>query len=58
MRMSDTASSEAARAMVRARWGTTRLDRMIHELVERRDELGEPQLVQLRQLVDDEGDRR
>jgi hypothetical protein len=56
--MSDATRSETARQNALARWGTRKLDGMIHELTERRDELGEPQLTQLRQLVDDEGDPR
>ena len=49
----DYAPSEAARALARARWGTTRIDAMIAELGQRRDELGPVQRAELRSLVDD-----
>ncbi|WP_134131201.1 hypothetical protein [Kribbella pratensis] len=53
-------ASEAARLVARARWGTTKLDRLIGELHDRADELGEQQRADLRSLLDDndEGDRR
>jgi hypothetical protein len=47
------ASSEAAKALAHARWGTQRLDKLVDELRERRDELGDSQLSELRALVDE-----
>lgn len=59
--MSGTLSSEAARQLIRARWGDTRVRGLVHELVERRDELGADLRAELRQLLDNddtEGDSR
>jgi hypothetical protein len=46
-------ASEAARALNAARWGTTKLDGLIRELHDRSAELGEQQVSELRELVDD-----
>jgi hypothetical protein len=46
-------ASEAARALNAARWGTSRLDGMIHELRDRAGELGAEQVAELRTLVDE-----
>jgi hypothetical protein len=57
-------ASNAARQLAMARWGRTRVRRLVHELVERRDQLGHEQVIELRDLVaevgtvNDEGDRR
>jgi hypothetical protein len=45
-------SSEAARALVRQRWGTQVVDRSISTLQQRADELGPQQLADLRQLLE------
>jgi hypothetical protein len=45
-------SSEAARALVRQRWGTAVVDRSIATLRQRADELGPQQLADLRQLLE------
>jgi hypothetical protein len=42
------------RTLVRRRWGTRRLDAMLAELTERRDELGTPQRAALRALLTDD----
>jgi hypothetical protein len=51
--------SEFARDLARRRWGTQKLDGMIAELQERRDELAAPQWAALAELLPDdtEGDR-
>jgi hypothetical protein len=46
-----TSPSEAARTLSRARWGTTKVDRLVHELAERREDLGTEQLAELRELI-------
>ena len=51
MRMTD--ASEAGKALAKARWGTRRLDRLIGELAERRDEFGAVQRSQLRAMLDE-----
>jgi hypothetical protein len=57
-------ASLAARTLAQRRWGGTRVRRLVHELVERRDQLGHEQVIELRDLVaevgtvNDEGDRR
>lgn len=57
--MADATSSEVARRLALARWGTQRIDNMIRELHDRADELGDQQRAELRSLLDnDEGDRR
>lgn len=48
--MSD--ASEAARALSRQRWGSTRVDGLVSELARRQGELGVKQLTRLRELVD------
>jgi hypothetical protein len=45
--------AEAASTLARARWGTSKLDGMIHELRDRVAELGPVQMAELRELVDD-----
>jgi hypothetical protein len=53
LRMND-ARAERARAastLARARWGTSKLDGMIHELRDRADQLGPEQVAELRELV-------
>jgi hypothetical protein len=45
-------SSDAARALVRQRWGTQVVDRSIAVLQERADEPGPQQLADLRQLLE------
>lgn len=47
-------SSDAARALARTRWGSTRLDRLVAELRDRADELGDAQRDELRALADNE----
>jgi hypothetical protein len=52
--MSDTTlTTEAARALVRARWGTTRTDRLVREIADRRADLGPGHVATLRALVED-----
>lgn len=46
-------AAEAARALARARWGTTRLDRLVHDVAERRADLRPVHVAQLRALVED-----
>jgi hypothetical protein len=46
------ASSEAAKALAHARWGETRLDRLVDELVSRVDEIGADNRERLRVLVE------
>jgi hypothetical protein len=43
--------SDAAREMARARWGTSRLDRMIAEITDRADELGPEQVRSLARVT-------
>jgi hypothetical protein len=43
----------AARMLAQRRWGDTRVRNLVHELTERRDEIGAEQLDELRELVDD-----
>ena len=43
--------ARAASTLARARWGTSKLDGMIHELHDRADELGAPQLTELQAIV-------
>jgi hypothetical protein len=50
--MIDTQATEAGRLLARARWGTSRLDRAVELLAERRDDLGEAQRAQLREIAD------
>jgi HAMP domain-containing protein len=50
--MTAAAASEAACALSMARWGTSRLDRMVDEILERSDELGTAMRDRLRQVVD------
>ena len=45
--------ARAASTLARARWGTSKLDGMIHELRDRAAELGAEQVAELRELVDD-----
>jgi hypothetical protein len=45
--------AKAASILARSRWGTSKLDKMVTELSERRDELGPVQMAELRELVDD-----
>ena len=53
----DANAQEAARALARARWGTTATDRRIAELRERSDELTAEQRAELRRLAEgDTGD--
>ena len=51
MRMEETAS-EAAKALARARWGSRKPDRLIHELAARAEELTDVQRAVLRQLAE------
>lgn len=51
--MSDATRSELARQSALARWGTRRLDGMIHELGARRAELGDQQRAELAKLLND-----
>jgi hypothetical protein len=57
-----TSPSEAARALSRRRWGSAKVDRLILELAERREDLGPTQRKALRLIVteptEDERDRR
>jgi hypothetical protein len=46
-------ASEAGRALSRARWGTTKVDRLVHELAERREDLRPTQVKALRLIVTD-----
>lgn len=46
-------ATDAARAMARARWGTTRLDRLVHDVADRRADLRPVHVAQLRALVED-----
>lgn len=48
-----TDATEAARALARARWGTQRLDRLVHDVAERRADLRPAHLAQLRAVLDD-----
>ena len=53
MRGDDQAAvSAAARALSAKRWGHPRVQTLVTELRERRDQLGSEQLKQLRELVD------
>jgi hypothetical protein len=51
--MADAATSEAARALSRARWGDSRVRTLVAELVSRRDELSDEQRAALRQVADE-----
>jgi hypothetical protein len=54
VRMSDTTlTTDAARALVRARWGSQRTDRLVREIAERRADLGPGHVATLRALVED-----
>jgi hypothetical protein len=44
-------ASAAARELSRARWGSTRVDRLVGELVERRDELEPAHLRMLQRIA-------
>jgi len=56
--MADTNVSEAARELIRARWGTPSpvLSRAVATLAERRGELDESLRAQLREIADDPRD--
>jgi hypothetical protein len=45
--------SEAGRALAARRWGTAHLDRLVSELRDRADELGDKQLSELQDLLDE-----
>ena len=51
--MSDTAASEAARELIRRRWGNTRPNRLAHELAARVDELDDEEAELLRAALAD-----
>jgi hypothetical protein len=44
-------ASEAARALAASRWGSTKVDRLVHELHDRAHQLGAEQLSELQDLV-------
>jgi hypothetical protein len=48
-----TDASNAARLLVQRRWGRTRVNTLIHELAQRRDQLGARERAELRVLVDE-----
>jgi hypothetical protein len=50
--MADADASEAARTLAQARWGDQRVRAAVALLVERRDELTEPLLADLRSVTD------
>jgi hypothetical protein len=53
--MGDTRdASEAARQLVRARWGNQVVSRAVATIVERQDELTDAQRADLRQVTDQE----
>jgi hypothetical protein len=58
-RMSDPeASSEAARTLSRTRWGSTRTDRLVSELAQRREQISDESAAVLRELVAEREDER
>jgi hypothetical protein len=48
----DTSTTEAARALSRARWGTTVVDKAVALLEERRDDLGPVQQARVAALLE------
>jgi hypothetical protein len=54
VRITDAQASEAARSLAAARWGTTKADRLIDEISERRDQLGDIQRARLRELAEED----
>jgi hypothetical protein len=55
--MADAVVSEAARALSRVRWGSTRTDRLVSELAEQRERLTPQNLDVLRELAADDAGR-
>jgi hypothetical protein len=55
MVMRNPEASEAGRLLAELRWGRTRAQTLVNELVERRDQLRTEQVEQLRALVDAAG---
>lgn len=51
-------TSDQAREVARARWGTTRTDRIVAELRDRADELEPPQIAALQDLLAGVGGHR
>jgi hypothetical protein len=51
--MTDAQTTEAARSLARARWGTTALRAAVATLAERRGELDEALKTQLREIAGD-----
>jgi hypothetical protein len=56
--MTDAVATEAARALARQRWGSTRTHRLVDELLERVAEVDEEQAVRLRAALDESRQRR
>ncbi len=55
--MGDAEASAAARELSRHRWRGSRVDRLVEELVERREELTEANVVRLTEAIIPERDR-
>lgn len=56
--MTTAAASEAARLLSRQRWGSTRANRLVDELVERVEEIDPEQAALLRDRLEDSRRRR
>jgi hypothetical protein len=48
-------ASQAGRALAAQRWRTTRIDRLLAELHDRANQLGDSQLSRLQRLLDEAG---